>query len=114
MKIGVFGWQRIEGRDLLHAFGNQDAMVFQPDSTTINKSKEAEAKTRFEAKSSEKKVENQYANLSSDDLTAVYQGHAQKIGAHVNGLSPQDQKNCLLYTSPSPRDRTRYRMPSSA
>ena len=22
--------------------------------------------------------------------------------------------NCLLYTSPSPRDRTRYRMPSSA
>ena len=23
-------------------------------------------------------------------------------------------ENCLLYTSPSPRDRTRYRMPSSA
>ena len=23
-------------------------------------------------------------------------------------------KGCLLYTSPSPRDRTRYRMPSSA
>ena len=23
-------------------------------------------------------------------------------------------RNCLLYTSPSPRDRTRYRMPSSA
>src|SRR5664280_253045 len=27
----------------------------------------------------------------------------------VNGY-----KACLLYTSPSPRDRTRYRMPSSA
>ena len=27
--------------------------------------------------------------------------------------SIQDE-NCLLYTSPSPRDRTRYRMPSSA
>ena len=24
------------------------------------------------------------------------------------------RKTCLLYTSPSPRDRTRYRMPSSA
>ena len=24
------------------------------------------------------------------------------------------RKNCLLYTSPSPRDRTRSRMPSSA
>ena len=26
----------------------------------------------------------------------------------------QQEKNCLLYTSPSPRDRTRSRMPSSA
>ena len=25
-----------------------------------------------------------------------------------------DNRNCLLYTSPSPRDRTRSRMPSSA
>ena len=25
-----------------------------------------------------------------------------------------EDKNCLLYTSPSPRDRTRSRMPSSA
>ena len=25
-----------------------------------------------------------------------------------------DNKSCLLYTSPSPRDRTRSRMPSSA
>ena len=25
-----------------------------------------------------------------------------------------DVKHCLLYTSPSPRDRTRSRMPSSA
>ena len=27
---------------------------------------------------------------------------------------PQQSKHCLLYTSPSPRDRTRSRMPSSA
>ena len=26
----------------------------------------------------------------------------------------QNNKSCLLYTSPSPRDRTRSRMPSSA
>ena len=36
----------------------------------------------------------------------------------VNGepVSPEDPLflNCLLYTSPSPRDRTRSRMPSSA
>ena len=33
--------------------------------------------------------------------------------AAVVGLSALDEP-CLLYTSPSPRDRTRYRMPSSA
>ena len=29
-------------------------------------------------------------------------------------LTYQNQEGCLLYTSPSPRDRTRSRMPSSA
>ena len=29
-------------------------------------------------------------------------------------VKPVNTTNCLLYTSPSPRDRTRYRMPSSA
>ena len=33
-------------------------------------------------------------------------------GSYYNGLTMM--KNCLLYTSPSPRDRTRSRMPSSA
>ena len=42
-----------------------------------------------------------------------------KIGGETL-LSPLDVifeehiNSCLLYTSPSPRDRTRYRMPSSA
>ena len=31
-----------------------------------------------------------------------------------NGLNVEILKACLLYTSPSPRDRTRSRMPSSA
>ena len=30
------------------------------------------------------------------------------------GISSRGMGSCLLYTSPSPRDRTRYRMPSSA
>ena len=36
----------------------------------------------------------------------------EKIGIHP--LSVEDCFDCLLYTSPSPRDRTRSRMPSSA
>ena len=35
--------------------------------------------------------------------------HVKEIKATVDEL-----RNCLLYTSPSPRDRTRSRMPSSA
>ena len=36
-------------------------------------------------------------------------------GFDIENLSPSDDtKTCLLYTSPSPRDRTRSRMPSSA
>ena len=30
------------------------------------------------------------------------------------GVAPTDYKNCLLYTSPSPRDGLLSRMPSSA
>ena len=47
---------------------------------------------------------------------------AKKTGAQVSGPVPLPTKKevvtilraCLLYTSPSPRDRTRSRMPSSA
>ena len=46
------------------------------------------------------------ASLSSDGLTEC----------RFEGLLPLLEQNgiCLLYTSPSPRDRTRSRMPSSA
>ena len=38
-----------------------------------------------------------------------------KIRSLVRGLQQQvKDQGCLLYTSPSPRDRTRSRMPSSA
>ena len=36
-------------------------------------------------------------------------------GTRYSNFEPEDKaKSCLLYTSPSPRDRTRSRMPSSA
>ena len=35
-------------------------------------------------------------------------------GLHVIGTERHESRSCLLYTSPSPRDRTRSRMPSSA
>ena len=39
---------------------------------------------------------------------------AYRQGIHRDLLSQYQVRFCLLYTSPSPRDRTRSRMPSSA
>ena len=38
----------------------------------------------------------------------------ERILEHLAVLKIKGDMNCLLYTSPSPRDRTRSRMPSSA
>ena len=48
---------------------------------------------------------------------------SEEVGLSLEGATIEDlgtakrvvlNKDCLLYTSPSPRDRTRSRMPSSA
>ena len=55
------------------------------------------------------------AKTLSDAVSAVVPGFdndpiAEKKMQEVNGV----QYSCLLYTSPSPRDRQKSRMPSSA
>ena len=47
----------------------------------------------------------QVRDMARDGYDAVQIGFEEK---------PRRKATCLLYTSPSPRDRTRYRMPSSA
>ena len=46
-----------------------------------------------------------------EELTGVNAGSVSRI---KNSAQYLDFEACLLYTSPSPRDRTRSRMPSSA
>ena len=46
------------------------------------------------------------AGFSSEDIGVATERNVLTVTAK--------KKNCLLYTSPSPRDRTRSRMPSSA
>ena len=66
--------------------------------------------------------------LAVNAQAADRQGHVQSIRFHVDYTVQADGRftkevdeivrvhtqDCLLYTSPSPRDRTRSRMPSSA
>ena len=53
-------------------------------------------------------------NLGS--IAKAYQSFSSANGGFNPHMDPEmsDTRNCLLYTSPSPRDRTRSRMPSSA
>ena len=43
-----------------------------------------------------------------------WRGMTDSGGRRIKRALVLDQNSCLLYTSPSPRDRTRSRMPSSA
>ena len=61
--------------------------------------------------------ENVYLNASvlglrTDEINARFDAIA--AFADIGAFIEQPVKTCLLYTSPSPRDRTRSRMPSSA
>jgi len=68
------------------------------------------------------KVINEF--VTATNIIVVVEGEEEKIKAFTEAVVPQiklatDPKDgqlyaCLLYTSPSPRDRTRSRMPSSA
>ena len=45
----------------------------------------------------------------------IHRGKSSNVGSELQGmLQALKHRGCLLYTSPSPRDRTRSRMPSSA
>ena len=46
--------------------------------------------------------------------TRVYLAHLKNEDIEPMIATAKRLKDCLLYTSPSPRDRTRSRMPSSA
>ena len=49
-----------------------------------------------------------------NELVTAVINVADDFRLHGLAISPDVDTVCLLYTSPSPRDRTRSRMPSSA
>ena len=60
-------------------------------------------------------VSKTFASQSDEMVLPHFAPKAKRaIYLFISGAPSQLDKYCLLYTSPSPRDRTRSRMPSSA
>ena len=71
---------------------------------------EEKAAKQVERKENKRKALRSYLNNNPDFIPTLQEN------ATAYGFMPTDTivGACLLYTSPSPRDRTRSRMPSSA
>ena len=57
-----------------------------------------------------KNIENEICNLYINRISSLKKSGILKI--EIKKIA--NHNNCLLYTSPSPRDREKSRMPSSA
>ena len=59
--------------------------------------------------------DSQYAKTIRETAKSMgYQLTEEELEAWIERLKSYNSNDCLLYTSPSPRDKCRSRMPSSA
>ena len=61
-----------------------------------------------------KRVTEVASEVDTDELSAEENTQEAREALNTAEHREQNPRTCLLYTSPSPRDRTRSRMPSSA
>ena len=59
-------------------------------------------------------LDNVLRIIKDNNIERIFHGAAVTAGQKRELEEPEIVLSCLLYTSPSPRDRTRSRMPSSA
>ena len=92
--------------------------IIKPDA--VAKNVIGEIYSRFE-KAGLKIVASKMMHLSQEQAGGFYEVHKERpfyndlVSFMTSGpFMVQVLEGCLLYTSPSPRDRTRSRMPSSA
>ena len=104
---------------LISEFKKDNGIDLKSDKLALQRLKEAAEKAKIELSSAEQ------TDINLPFITADKTGPKHinlkmtraKLEALVEDLISRTMppcKTCLLYTSPSPRDRTRSRMPSSA
>ena len=82
------------------------------NSAALNTHRNVVNNSRAQAKNLEKLSSGLKINRAADAPAAL--NISEQLRAQTASLKQAIDNTCLLYTSPSPRDRTRSRMPSSA
>ena len=88
-------------------------MIRRPPRSTLDRSSAASDVYKRQGRDVGVHVEARFGQVDLVEACAERRGRSGHHRA-VKGTGHIQQCGCLLYTSPSPRDRTRSRMPSSA
>ena len=111
VKIGI------QGEEALQGLGKEVAVLTKSVKVSNDTFERAAAGIAKYGKRSRTTTESVRAQISAFKKLQVQVGITSReyknMAGQIRSLE-QIQKSCLLYTSPSPRDRTRSRMPSSA
>ena len=113
--------ENIATGELTQEEGNVIRQNFRRVQGSVNKIKSLSLTTEQEAQAVDRlaeyykvKAELKSAKDSAPAITAPIKEKLDAIDNELKDIIRADSTACLLYTSPSPRDRTRSRMPSSA
>ena len=110
----LFFFQAEDGRrDLVRSRGLGDVYKRQEQQRLHEQARHHEQDERVGAKHHERPQERLSAPRIKQPEAHRQRDRRQAAREQHVGTGPEALV-CLLYTSPSPRDRTRYRMPSSA
>ena len=90
-------------------WGKTDNTAGEPKFTSHHEGMDSSNFTMYGVDTTEQGV----ANTAGSQYTPAHAGYVG-ITTYMDMHGNLRVKTCLLYTSPSPRDRTRSRMPSSA
>ena len=91
---------------------NQFASIEQVTDRYLNR-KSTETAAQENSVSFEDILRQKQTTAESQELRFSKHAQGRLNDRHIN-LSDEQNESCLLYTSPSPRDRQKSRMPSSA
>eukprot|EP00827_Trimyema_finlayi_P001592 TRINITY_DN1641_c0_g1_i1.p1 TRINITY_DN1641_c0_g1~~TRINITY_DN1641_c0_g1_i1.p1 ORF type:complete len:150 (+),score=53.20 TRINITY_DN1641_c0_g1_i1:63-512(+) len=80
----------------------------------ISKQKKSKSKQQKKFEESKSEDSKEISQMPKDNVAKISEIPTQYIDQNSNQVNNIDNNICLLYTSPSPRDKRQSRMPSSA